>query len=331
MQGRIWVESEVGKGSIFHFTTRVGLIERSIRALPQEPVSLEGVSVLVVDDNATYRRLLEDMLARWGMKPALTEGTRTALAALERSRETGHPFSLLLIDANMPEHDGFQLVEMMKRQSRRAEPAAVMLTSGGQRGDAARCRELGIAAYLTKPVRESQLRETIARVLTANSQKLEPRRLVTRHSLREERQADVGPESAALRILLAEDNPVNQKLAERLLSKWGHSVVLAGNGREALAALEEQTFDMVLMDVQMPEMDGFEATAAIREREKSTGAHLLIIATTAHAIRGDEGRCLEAGMDGYLSKPIRVQELLNVIDARGTSTASGLRAELLSK
>jgi CheY-like chemotaxis protein len=214
----------------------------------------------------------------------------------------------------MPDYDGFHLAEMLMRQPER-RCAIVMLTSGGQRGDAARCRQLGIAAYLTKPVRQSQLRETIIRVLAAKSLAPEPQKLVTRHSLREARRAEVAPPRAALRILVADDNPLNQRLAQRLLDKRGHTVVVVGNGREALAALEEQTFDLVLMDVQMPDMDGLEAATAIRQKEKSTGQHLRIIAMTTLAMKGDQERCLAAGMDRYLSKPIRAQALFDTLDA----------------
>jgi len=320
MQGRIWVDSEVGKGSTFHFTARVGLAQRPAEPVPLEPACLEGVPVLVVDDNATNRRILEGTLERWGMKPTLTEGVQAALAALARARDAGHPFSLVLTDAHMPDYDGFHLAEMLMRQPER-RCAIVMLTSGGQRGDAARCRQLGIAAYLTKPVRQSQLRDTIIRVLAARSLAPEPQKLVTRHSLREERRAEVAPPRAALRILVADDNPLNQRLAQRLLDKRGHTVVVAGNGREALAALEEQTFDLVLMDVQMPDMDGLEAATAIRQKEKSTGQHLRIIALTALAMKGDQERCLAAGMDGYLNKPIRAQELFDTLDGAGSPSA----------
>jgi len=254
-----------------------------------------------------------------------------ALAALEQGRQAGHPFALILTDAHMPEYDGFQLVEMIVGQPGSAAPTVIMLTSGGTRGDAARCRELGIAGYLTKPVRQCQLRDTIVRVLAAKSQGPGPRQLVTRHSLREEQRTTAAPGRTALHILLAEDNLVNQKVAERLVAKRGHSVVVVGNGREALAALEQQQFDLVLMDVQMPEMDGFDATAAIRAREKSTGIHLPIVAMTAHALKGDEQRCLDAGMDGYLSKPIKFQELTNVLDTYGASAASSPKTEAGSR
>jgi two-component system sensor histidine kinase/response regulator len=203
--------------------------------------------------------------------------------------------------------DGFTLVERIRQKPELSTATIMMLTSAGHRGDAARCQELGVAAYLLKPVRQSELRAAIARVLGAREQRgAVP--LLTRYSLQDAR----GP-AASLRVLLAEDNLVNQKLATRLLEKRGHHVVVAGNGREALAALERQSFDLVLMDVQMPEMDGFEATAAIREKEKGHGKHLPIVALTAHAMKGDSEKCLAAGMDGYLAKPIRPQELDEIL------------------
>jgi len=322
MHGRIWVESEVGRWSIFHFTARLGRVPRPPQGIPLESVSLEGVPVLVVDDNATNRRILEGALESWGMIPTSTEEVRGALATWEQARQTGQPFRLVITDAHMPEFDGFQLVEMIARQSGPAEHEVIMLTSGGVPGDAVRCRKLGIAAYLTKPIRQSQLRETIVRVLAAKSGPSQLPKLVTRHSLREEQKASVLPSKVPLRILVVEDNLVNQRLAERLLAKCGHSVTVVENGREALAALEQQSFDLVLMDVQMPEMDGFEATAAIRAREKSTNHHLPVVAMTAHALKEDEQRCLEAGMDGYLCKPILVRELARVLDTFITSAGS---------
>ena len=327
MGGRIWIESEVGQGSRFLFTARFGVAKNAApRAVEQ--VSLQGIPVLVVDDCATNRRILEDMISRWGLKPTLAESGEAGLTALHRARDSGTPFTLVLTDAHMPEMDGFTLTERIKLNPELAGATIMMLSSRGQRGDAVRCRELGLAAYLTKPIRQSELREAILSVLGMKSQKAETS-LVTRHSLREARRG--------LRILLAEDNAVNQQLSRRLLEKRGHKVVVTGNGREALAALEESAFggfDLVLMDLQMPEMGGLEATAAIRENEKVTGTHVPIIAMTAHAIKGDRERCLAAGMDGYISKPIRAEQLFEAIEgpvltslAGGTSTPAGQRAD----
>jgi CheY-like chemotaxis protein len=191
----------------------------------------------------------------------------------------------------------------------------MMLASSGQRGDAALCRELGISAYLTKPVSQSELREAVFMLLERASANLPGDGLITRHAIHEKHAA------SSLKILLAEDNPVNQTLAVRMLEKRGHKVRVAGNGREALAALETEAFDLVLMDIQMPEMDGLEATAAVRQRERSTGKHLPIVAMTAHAMKGDDRRCLDAGMDGYLAKPIRSEELHALLDGFPESLA----------
>jgi PAS domain S-box-containing protein len=306
MGGRIWLESAVGQGSVFHFNARFGFGSHSTRPKPFETTKLEGLPVLVVDDNPTNRRILEGMLAAWGMSPAVAESAPLALSQLRRAIETGRPFPLMLVDANMPGQDGFWLVEQVRQEARLAGTTAIMLTSAGQRGDGARCRELRVGAYLRKPIGRSELLTALLRVLGTNFDEQTQLPLITRHSLREERRT--------LRILLAEDNPVNQTLAVRLLRKYGHDAEVVSNGREALDRLKKESFDLVLMDVQMPEMDGYEATAAIREMEKATGGHIPILAMTAHVMKGDEERCLEAGMDGYVAKPIKVDELLKQIE-----------------
>jgi CheY-like chemotaxis protein len=226
--------------------------------------------------------------------------------ALQDAERSGAPFGLLLIDANMPDMNGFALAEQIRRQVNLSRTAIMMLTSAAQRGDAARCRELGIGAYMVKPIVQSQLLDAIRNLLGTASHDVRPlgvpRRLLPEGTRR-------------LNILLAEDNPVNQKLATRLLENHGHTVRVAANGRDVLALLEERQFDLVVMDVSMPAMDGFEATAAIRAREALTGNHVPIIAMTAHAMTGDRERCLAAGMDGYVSKPIRAQELFESIES----------------
>jgi CheY-like chemotaxis protein len=304
MAGRIWVESVVGEGSAFHFTASLGVGKVAELPPAMATVALAGLGVLVVDDNTTNRRILQEMLSNWGMKPTLAE---SGTSALECVKQAEHPFALILTDFHMPDMDGFTLVEQLRQGPHPAlEAKVIMLTSAGQRGDAARCRELGVAAFLSKPVGQAELFDCIVRVLGTSSSGAESAALLTPHTLREGKRK--------LHVLLAEDNAVNQRLAMRLLEKHGHRVTLTTNGREALAALEQENFDVVLMDVQMPEMDGFEATAAIRVREQRTGRHLPIIAITAHAMRGDQERCLAAGMDGYISKPIRVQELIALLE-----------------
>ena len=311
MGGEIWVESEEGKGSRFHFTTHLGVVDAKEIEIgtPAPPEILRGVKVLVVDDNRTNRRILDGMLKCWEMKPRLVEGGEEALLELPAAKEAGEPYGLILLDMHMPGMDGFQFVEQLRQRPELSTATIMMLTSAGHRGDAERCKALGISAYLLKPIRQSELREAIARVLGAREQQgAIP--LVTRYSLYDARD----PETV-LSVLLVEDNPVNQRLATRMLEKRGHRVVLAGNGREALEALEKASFDLVLMDVQMPEMDGFQATAAIREKEMGTATHLPVIALTAHAIKGDRERCLAAGMDGYLTKPIKPRELDDVLES----------------
>jgi two-component system sensor histidine kinase/response regulator len=306
MGGRIWMESQPGEGSTFHFSILLALQDApATRPGPVPPEPLQDMQVLVVDDNLTNRRVLEGMLARWGMRPTAVDCGKAALQALQLAKNMGHMFRLILLDGQMPEMDGFALAEIIRKDVSLAGTMIMMLTSAGHIGDAARCQALGISAYLVKPIRQRELLEAIYALLHGKPEKKnEP--LVTKHSLRENRNR--------CRILLAEDNLVNQKLATRLLEKRGFEVTIAGDGQAALDELEKESFDLVLMDVQMPNMGGFEATAAIRDKEKTTGGHIPIIAMTAHALKGDEERCLAAGMDGYLSKPIRTTELFIMIE-----------------
>ena len=315
MRGRIWLESEVGKGTTFHFTAPFGVVSGEIRGTPgADPAILEGMRVLVVDDNATNLQILEKIFTHWRMRPAAVDSARAALALLKEAKQAQDSFGLMIVDRHMPETDGFTLVEQILGVPELAGMITVMLTSGGHRGDGARCAELGIAAYLMKPVLQSDLLEALSKVLGSRIQAPEAPQLVTGQTLREGR--------TPLRVLLAEDNPVNQRVAARLLDKRGHVVVLAENGAQALEALEQQSFDLILMDVQMPVMDGVQATAAIRERERITGAHIPIIAMTAHAMEGDRERFLRSGMDGYISKPVHSRELFEVMESLlGLSTA----------
>jgi signal transduction histidine kinase/CheY-like chemotaxis protein len=308
MGGKMWVESEPGQGSCFHFTARMGLSKLTRSARPVCPRIPEGAQFLVVDDNQTNRRILRDTLAKYGVDVLVAESAVGALAMMRERADAGRPVTLLVTDAHMPEMDGFSLAEQVNGDPRLAGIPILMLTSAGQRGDAALCREMGISAYLTKPVSQSELREVIFMLLDRAAADLPAGGLITRHAIHEKHAVN------SLKILLAEDNPVNQKLAVTMLQKRGHRVAVANNGLEALAALETAAFDLVLMDIQMPDMDGFEATAAIRQRERSTGRHQPIVAMTAHAMKGDDQRCLDAGMDGYLAKPIRLEELHALLD-----------------
>jgi two-component system, sensor histidine kinase and response regulator len=310
MGGRIWAESTAGKGSCFHFTACFATAETSSTAKQISVASsiLMGVKVLIVDDNRTNRRILEGLVTHWGMIPTVASDGEQALGLYAAADAAGSPFSLILTDMHMPRMDGFGLVERLREKSGMCSSTIMMLTSGGQRGDAQRCGELGIAAYLLKPIRQSELRESVARVLSAHESK-EVAPVITRYSLREMTQ-----EGKSLKILVAEDNLVNQKLAGRLLEKRNHIVTIVRNGKEALVALEKDHFDLVLMDIQMPEMDGFEATGILREREKTNGGHQPVVAMTALAMNGDKERCIKAGMDGYISKPIRPRDLDEVLD-----------------
>ena len=309
MGGKLWMESEVGKGTRFHFTTRMkSQGEAIVAGTIAPPEILRGVKVLVVDDNRTNRRILEGMLRRWEMNSTSMEDGEEALAEMARAQSVGLPYGLILTDMHMPKMDGFELVERIRQRPELCAPTIMMLTSAGHRGDGERCRELGISAYLLKPIRLSELREAIARVLGAREQE-GALPLLTRYSLHDGRD----PETV-LRVLIAEDNAVNQRLVVRMLEKRGQRVTVAGNGREALAALKTDTFDIVFMDVQMPEMDGVEATVEIRKEERGTGRHQIIVALTAHAMKGDRERYIANGMDDYLSKPIRPQELDEILD-----------------
>jgi CheY-like chemotaxis protein/anti-sigma regulatory factor (Ser/Thr protein kinase) len=309
MGGKMWVESEVGRGSEFHFTARMGTSEKAIEAgTIAPPEILRGVKVLVADDNRTNRRILEGMLKRWGMNSTAVATGEDALTALSTSLQAGEPYGLVLTDMHMPKMDGFGLIERIRQRPELSTAIIMMLTSAGHRGEAVRCQDLGVAAYLLKPIRQSELREAIARVLGAREQNgAIP--LITRYSL-----GDAVDPKAVLHVLVVEDNTVNQRLASRLLERRGHRVTVTANGREAVEALANQTFDLVLMDLQMPKMDGFEATAVIREREMHDGGHIPIIALTANAMKGDRERCLAARMDGYLSKPIVPQELDEILE-----------------
>jgi PAS domain S-box-containing protein len=307
MSGRIWVESREGEGTTFHFTASFGIQQsQSAKTDGLDPAALRDLHALIVDDNSTNRIVLHAMLDRWGMRPTAVESGHAALQALDLAKNTGAPFPLILLDSQMPEMDGFTLARKIKSDRAFMGATIMMLTSVGHIGDAKRCKELGISAYLVKPIRQSELLEAICSVL-ANSGDKRSTPLVTRHVLEQDKHR--------ARVLLAEDNIVNQTIALRLLEKRGYSVTVVGDGKAALAALENTPFDVLLMDVQMPEMNGLDATAAIRRKEERSGGHIPIIAMTAHALKGDEERCLAAGMDAYISKPIRTSELFSTIES----------------
>jgi PAS domain S-box-containing protein len=307
MGGRLWAESEPGRGSTFHFTARLGRQGRSgSSVLRQKVMALYGTPVLVVEDNATNRDILEEMLRSWGLSPTAVDGREAALAALGRAARSGKPFRLVLLDGTLPQEDGPALVEHVRRQPGDAA-VVLMLASADRMREADLYRRLGVTSHLTKPVNQSDLLETIQAVLgegTGEDEGVPARGAGAADEVRLLR---------PLRILLAEDNAVNQRVGRVTLEKQGHKVQVAKNGLEALAALDEGAFDLVLMDVQMPEMDGLATTAALRAREGVTGRRLPVIAVTAHAMKGDRERCLAAGMDGYVSKPLRPGELDRVI------------------
>lgn len=310
MKGRIWAESEVGKGSTFHFTAVMAIGTPSpVQDAEERRALVDGLHVLVVDDNATNRRILEEMLKNWHMKPQCVDSGEHALATLDRAANAGAHFRLILSDMHMPGMDGFDLFDRTRTTTQHKDLPFILLTSGSRPGDAAKCREIGVSAHLLKPVKQSMLLNAIVTAVAGREEA----------ALKEESRilSSESPESSrALRILLAEDNAVNQKFAIRVIEKAGHSVTVANNGREAVDLWQKNNFDVVLMDVQMPEMDGFAATGAIRdmERGRDGAARTRIIAMTANAMKGDRERCLDAGMDGYVSKPIRREVMFEEID-----------------
>ncbi|MBW2118500.1 MAG: PAS domain S-box protein [Deltaproteobacteria bacterium] len=305
MGGRIWVESEVGKGSIFHLTARFGLSRAEAgSAVHLQDLDLTGVRTLIVDDNATNRLVFRDMVSSWGLVPAEEKNGDQGLAELKRAFDSGNSYRLLLLDSQMPGMNGFEVARRVKESPFGVDVEIILLTSAGYKGDAARCKEVGISGYLLKPVKKSDLLDAIVMALGRYYDGEAP--VITRHSIEEARRR--------LKILLAEDNIVNQKLAVKMLEKRGHRVVVSLNGRKALEAYEREWFDLILMDVQMPEMDGLEATRAIREKEKERGGHIPIVAMTAHAMKGDREKCLSAGMDDYVPKPIKADELFSVVE-----------------
>ena len=302
MRGRLWADSQVGRGSTFHFTATFGPAADSPRLEPDGPRSLSGIRALFLVAAGPAADSTVEHLLKWDVELSRVETAQAALRLLEQGLEAGRPFSLVLLE---PGAGGFGLAAEIRRRDEFRQPPMIVISSAGVRGDANRCRELGIDAYLTPPISESLLRETLRIALgRARGQGQTP--LITRHCLRERRRS--------LRILLAEDNPVNREVASVLLQKWGHRVVPAETGLEALARAQDERFDLVLMDLRMPEMSGLEATVQIRQRESGAGRRVPIVAMTAHAMPRDRERCLQAGMDACIIKPVRPEELMGVIE-----------------
>jgi len=312
MGGQIGVNSEPGKGSTFWFTANFDKQPNSVIASFTETKSLENLRVLVVDDNATNRKILAHQLGSWGMIHDEADSAASALTLLRSAAARGKAYDLAILDLIMPEVDGFELAQRIKADTNTGSPRIVLLTSAGQRGDGTRAREAGIAAYLTKPVRQSHLFDCLTTVINVNPEgpgvtaSVAPSSVVTRHSLEEARSM-----SHRL-ILLAEDNIVNQKVAARQLLKLGYRADVVANGREAIEALSRIPYDLVFMDCQMPEMDGYEAAAEIRRLEGES-KHTPIVAMTAHALDGDRAKCIAAGMDDYITKPVKMERLSEVL------------------
>ncbi|WP_092048841.1 hybrid sensor histidine kinase/response regulator [Planctomicrobium piriforme] len=300
MGGTIWVESQLGYGSKFHFTARFEIAQTSVPKIPPAAaVRMQGTRILVVDDNMTNRRIYQEMLTNWGLRPSLASSGREALALLVAASRSGQPFKLLVSDAEMPGIDGFSMVKEMRENPKLAETIVIISSSADRPTDLAHCRDLGVAACLIKPVKQSELFDAIAEALG----------VTLPEDAHEAPAHDDAHSTRSLKVLLAEDNRVNQKLAVGLLEKWGHKVTLAETGYQAIHNWKNGSFDLIVMDVQMPEMDGLQATRKIRELEAELGGHTPIIAMTAHAMTGDREQCLSSGMDGYVAKPLRMHEL----------------------
>ncbi|WP_175517707.1 hybrid sensor histidine kinase/response regulator [Planctomicrobium piriforme] len=305
MNGEIWVESELGEGSTFHILVPYGEVApEEVPRNKQDLSALSGLRILVVDDNATNRRILEEMCRNWGMRPSVVSGAVMAMAELNAAVRRGEPYELVISDVAMPEVDGFSLAKQISQNESLGTIVVMMLSSLDRDQDIARCQEMGIRNYLTKPIKQSDLFDAIASVLDLSVNPSENVSSATQNF----------PRVQPMQVLLAEDSLANRKLAIGLLSRWGHEVSIATNGREAVEAMQSRTFDLVLMDVQMPEMDGLTATRQIRELEAAGSIRPCpIIALTAHAMKGDRERCLEAGMDNYITKPIRPFDLASVL------------------
>ena len=311
MGGIIWVESQPGEGSRFHFTVQLDLQKEATTKFRRHTGTLKNLPVLIVDDNAANRRILEELLSKWDLKPTTVAGAEEALILLEQAASNRQPFPLVLVDALMPGTDGFALAARLQQKPSLAGAVVMMLPSDAQLETISRCQQLGATSHLIKPVRRADLLDALLFAVgssPAGIRRPVPAAGATEHISRRPR-----------RILVAEDHPVNQRLVLRVLEKWGHNAVIAANGRKAVEAWKRDAFDLILMDVQMPEMSGFEATALIREAEKNTGRHVPVIAMTAHALVGYREQCLSAGMDDYITKPLDPPRLFELIERLGQS------------
>ena len=311
MGGQITVESEPGRGSTFAFTARFGLQPDSPETTATSPpVVLRDLPVLIVDDNATNRHILEEWLRGYSMEPTAVGDGVTAMAALWHGVAQGRPYPLVLLDGRMPDIDGLALAAKIRQQPELSATRIILLTSGDRPGDLTRARQLGISANLLKPLQQRELMETILRVMghQGDPEGLPVSPAVVRPPIPE------GLVGVPLRILAAEDNEFNRDLLEHMLARLGLSAAMAVNGREALALLEREAFDLLLLDIHMPELDGFQVVGAIRERERTAGGHLPVIALTARSRKEDRERCLRAGMDEYLAKPFTAADLWAAID-----------------
>jgi CheY-like chemotaxis protein len=336
MGGKIWVESEVKKGSQFHFVVKLGLDQSAEKQKEsEEHVNFSDSPILVVEDNGTTRQILTKMLTGWHLKTVITENAEEALTLIERAEREGDSFPLFLIDAYLPGMQSFIIQDHMRHNPDMAKATIMMLASPNHKGDAAPWQKLGVSAFITKPVKNSHLLDAVRSVISKPDKKKSPAPASQPKAQQEssspppesttspprsekaiQEKKETPEESAhSYRVLIAEDNIVNQKVAYFMLEKQEHQVTGVRDGKEALDALEKGIFDVILMDIQMPNMNGFEATSAIREKEKQTGEHIPIIAMTAHAMKGDRETCLEAGMDDYVSKPLKSDVLLSKIQA----------------
>ena len=297
MGGEIWIESIPGKGSTFHFTASLGIAANPEECAFASTSDLRGMPVLIIDDNATNRRILQETVGHWQMIPQTAESGPEGLAKLEVASVTGQPFRLILLDEQMPGMDGLEVADRIRANSLLRGATIMMLTSADQSASAARCRELGVNMYLIKPIKPAELHTMIQRALAAHQQTIAKARTPGRAT------------SRSLSILVAEDNTVNQKVAASMLKRMGHQPTLVANGNEAVKKWSETPFDLILMDVQMPGVDGFEAARRIRNQELAAETRTPIIAMTARAMSGDRERCIAAGMDDYVSKPVTMEAL----------------------